>query len=211
MFSLNFACVLDSIPRTFTRRGVLFTHPVTGSQLVAETLTDAELLTQFDLYPVVETDKPDFNPRTQRITGPAFNFTGSVVEHVYTASYLPLDFIKEDFLSTARSLLSEYMAEVTFGYTVEEFRTWDQQRDEAKAYIADNLADVPMLDAIAASRGVTVVILANSVMVNSVAYSAAAGHILGRKLGLGDLIEAAPDGVELDRILADELYVNWTI
>ena len=118
---------------------------------------------------------------------------------------------KEDFLDTTKELLASYTADVKIGYTEEEFRTWDQQRVEAHLYIADNLADIPLLDAIASSRGIPVADLVNNVIANADIYSPLMGHILGRKQGLVDLIDSAPDGAELDRILADELYVNWTV
>ena len=211
MFSLNFACVIDSIPRTFTRRGVIFTHPTQGRKLVTETLTDAELLSSLDLVPLVETDKPEAKLRTQRVTGPSFNYTGSVVEKIYTASYLPLDSIKADFLRTSRELLIGYIADVNIDYTLEEIRTWDQQRAEAIAYIDDSLSDVPLLDAIADSRGITVSTLANDIVARSIAFSAEAGHILGRKQGIVDLLDAAETGEALDQILEDELYTGWLL
>ncbi len=70
---------------------------------------------------------------------------------------------------------------VKAGYQDVEIETWDQQMLEAKAYLADSNATVPMLDAMAAESGDSKTVLANSIMTKANAFAAAAGAVLGRK------------------------------
>ena len=45
-------------------------------------------LEAFGLYPITG-DEPSYDPATQRLAGPTYNFSGSAVERVYTVEAIP--------------------------------------------------------------------------------------------------------------------------
>ncbi|MGE4293882.1 MAG: hypothetical protein AB7E32_16945, partial [Desulfovibrio sp.] len=62
---------------------------------------------------------------------------------------------------------------------------------EALAYQADAGADVPLLNAIAAARGMAVAELAGRVLANRSAWVAVSGHVVGQRLAYQDQLDAA--------------------
>jgi hypothetical protein len=76
-----------------------------------------------------------------------------------------------------------------------EMATWDQQYAEAQAYIADNLAETPLLAAIASQRDTTVAILADKIISNRATWVAVSGAIIGKRLKYQDALDVA-DTVE---------------
>lgn len=65
-------------------------------------------------------------------------------------------------------------------YSDAEVASWDQQRTEAAAYIVDDASTTPLLSAIAAGRGITVLELTQKVITNASEYDAAFGSLLGK-------------------------------
>lgn len=68
---------------------------------------------------------------------------------------------------------------VAAAYRPQERETWPEQVREAEAWIADNSADTPLLDAMTAASGETMAELTGRIMTNRAAFKAAAGAILG--------------------------------
>nr|WP_321513129.1 hypothetical protein [uncultured Pseudodesulfovibrio sp.] len=85
-------------------------------------------------------------------------------------------------------------------YGAMEMATWDQQYREAEAYQADNQAVVPLLSAIAASRGMTVATLADRIITNRAAWVALSGSIVGQRLAYQDMLDAAETVAEVEAI-----------
>lgn len=91
-----------------------------------------------------------------------------------------------------------YLCSLCCEYGDMEKATWDQQYDEAMAYTADSGADVPLLSAIASSRGMTLATLAERVIANRASWVVVAGDILGQRLAYQDLLDAAVVLAETD-------------
>lgn len=83
------------------------------------------------------------------------------------------------------------LADLRAEYGPTEVATWDQQHAEALAYQADAGADVPLLNAIAAARGMAVAELAGRVLANRSAWVAVSGHVVGQRLAYQDQLDAA--------------------
>ena len=62
-----------------------------------------------------------------------------------------------------------------------EVATWDQQKAEAEAFVADNTADVPMLTALAAARGIAKLEMANKIIEKSNAYNTSVANLLASR------------------------------
>lgn len=81
-----------------------------------------------------------------------------------------------------------------------EVQTWPLQAAEAKAWAADNTVPTPVLDGIAAARGVPVDQLKAAALRKTLAYEALTAHIAGQRQALQSKIEAASTQAELDKI-----------
>lgn len=81
-----------------------------------------------------------------------------------------------------------------------EVQTWTIQAAEAKAYAADNTADTPVLDQIAASRGIDADKLKAAALRKTLAYEKLTAHVAGQRQALQSKIEAAKTQAALDKI-----------
>ena len=84
-----------------------------------------------------------------------------------------------------------------------EVQTWTIQAAEAKAYAADNTADTPVLDQIAASRGIDAAKLKAAALRKTLAYEKLTAHIAGQRQALQSKIEAAKTQAELEKIVIE--------
>ena len=81
-----------------------------------------------------------------------------------------------------------------------EFATWPLQSAEAQAWAADKSAPTPILDGIAAARGMDADKLKAAALRKALAYSALSAHVAGQRQALQSKIEAAKTKDELDKI-----------
>ena len=84
-----------------------------------------------------------------------------------------------------------------------EVQTWTIQAAEAKAYAADNTADTPVLDQIAASRGIDAAKLKAAALRKTLAYEKLTAHIAGQRQALQSKIEAAKTQAALEKIVIE--------
>lgn len=82
-----------------------------------------------------------------------------------------------------------------------EVQTWPLQAVEAKAWAADSAAPAPVLDGIAAARGVPVEQLKAAALRKTLAYEALTASITGQRQALQSKIEAAKTQAALDKIV----------
>lgn len=81
-----------------------------------------------------------------------------------------------------------------------ELSTWSLQAAEAQAWAADKSAATPILDGIAAARGMDADKLKAAALRKALAYSALSAHVAGHRQALQSKIEAAKNQAELDKI-----------
>ncbi len=91
------------------------------------------------------------------------------------------------------------LAALTPTYPERELLTFDKQEAEARTYQADSGASVPLLTALAASRGISVADLAARVIAKADTFTAASGHLIGQRQRLEDALEACET---VDAVLA---------
>lgn len=95
-----------------------------------------------------------------------------------------------------REIAAAYSAElaaITDDYPEVERLTWDKQEREARAWTADNAAATPLLDGIAAARGLALSELVARVIDKADAWISASGAATGKRQALEDAIAAAED------------------
>ena len=81
-----------------------------------------------------------------------------------------------------------------------EVQTWVIQASEAKAWAANKSAPTPILDQIAASRGVPADALKQAALKKTIAYEQLTASITGQRQALQSKIEAAKNKSALDKI-----------
>lgn len=101
-----------------------------------------------------------------------------------------------------RAGYEEDLSSILNEYTDAETKTWDKQEEEARAYTADNTASVPMLEAIALAKGVTVGDVAARVIANADAWIQISGTATGKRQALEEAVDAATT-------IADVEAVTW--
>lgn len=84
-----------------------------------------------------------------------------------------------------------FLAPFGVEYGVYERATWDQQYAEAQAFTADRAASVPLLQAMAQARGITVEDLAGRILRNHAQWTAIAGTVIGQRQAYQDSLDVA--------------------
>lgn len=85
-------------------------------------------------------------------------------------------------------------------YSEMERQTWDSQRTEADALLADPQAAAPLVRAIAKGRGMDVLEMAQRIQANTQTWSIIAGHATGQRLAYQDALEACATVEEVEAI-----------
>lgn len=95
---------------------------------------------------------------------------------------------------------------LTVTYPQGEVSTFDKQETESVAFIADNAASTPLLDALSTARGLDKTELANRVVAKAGLFSAASGAIIGKRQKLEDTLNAlSEDANNIEDIAA----ITW--
>ncbi|MFV2028887.1 hypothetical protein [Neisseria sp. S1] len=84
-----------------------------------------------------------------------------------------------------------------------ERQSWPLQAAEAKAWAADKAAATPLLDQIAASRGMDAAKLKAAALRKALAYERLTAHVAGQRQALQAKIEAAKTQDALDKIVIE--------
>lgn len=92
------------------------------------------------------------------------------------------------------------VASLTAGWPQHEIQTWNKQEAEARALTANPAAPTPMLSTIAATRGITAAELAQRVIRDADAFTAASAHFVGLRHKARQLVQAMPDSGETSRL-----------
>ena len=117
------------------------------------------------------------------------------------ASYDPMPAIrvrlKERLVKDSQAFVD---AAILKNYPKFEVDTWQNQLRDANAYIADNNAVVPTLEALATQRNITMLEAANKVKAKAAVFEAFSGKQAGERQRLEDLIDTATTVEELNAI-----------
>ena len=112
--------------------------------------------------------------------------------------------IEQAKLDAISRINAEYQAELSHilaEYPDAETKTWDKQDAEARAWSADNSADTPLIDAIAAARGIDKAALVAKIITKSEAWVAASGHATGKRQALEEQVLSASTTAEVNAVV----------
>lgn len=99
-----------------------------------------------------------------------------------------------------RDAHNAFLLERGVEYSDMERQTWDTQRLEAQALLADPQATAPLVRAIANARSMEVLELAQRIQMNTQAWSVLAGHATGQRLAFQDALEACSTVEQVEAI-----------
>lgn len=109
--------------------------------------------------------------------------------------------LKREKLTGVNSAYEVALSAVKDGYPPSEILSWDKQEKEARAYLADNAAPTPFIDALSTERGVTKPELVSRIMAKVNAAEVYIGTQTGKRQRLEDQINAATTEAELALIV----------
>lgn len=89
------------------------------------------------------------------------------------------------------------IASISAGYPASEVLSWPKQEAEARAWTADNQAVTPLLDSLAAARGISKAELASRVIAKADLFAQLSGAIIGKRQALEDQLDAIKWDAEL--------------
>lgn len=117
-----------------------------------------------------------------------------------TEAQLVADIAIPKALEEWKHKINRQMQAISSKYPDSERLTWPQLQEEAKAYIADSGADVPMLSASAIAAGIPTLYLANVVIANAAAFATVSGQLTGQRIAGDAQINACTTLAELDAV-----------
>lgn len=89
---------------------------------------------------------------------------------------------------------------LTAAYPEGELLTFNQQKDEARAYQNDPTADCPLLAPLAAARGISLDDLCRRVLLKANAFSAACGALIGQRQAMEDTLAICATSAEVQAL-----------
>lgn len=96
--------------------------------------------------------------------------------------------IKKDELNRHNIEYEKKVAALTAGVPYSEIQTWTKQEAEARAYLADDTSSTPLIDSLAATRGVDKDVLVGKIIAKADAYAVAIGRLTGLRQKVEDEI-----------------------
>jgi len=94
------------------------------------------------------------------------------------------------------------MQHIVGSYPANEVSSWAKQETEARAYVANNSAATPLIDALAASRSVNKDELVTRIIAKADLFAGISGTLIGRRQGLEDDLDALPETATAEDIAA---------
>jgi hypothetical protein len=115
---------------------------------------------------------------------------------VYNAA-LDLEDARSDKITEINAAYASAMDVIAASYPETERDSWAKQETQARAYVANNAAAVPLLSALATARGLPLLDVASRVIAKADAYELVAGQNIGRRQARMDAIAAAVSANDL--------------
>lgn len=163
------------------------------------TLTD-EVLAPFDHAVLAFTPQPEFDDWTQELTeGTPEQRDGKWYQTwvLTPATHTPeeeaerLKSLKTRKLAEINDAYQQAIATLTPTYPDDERLTFDKQEQEARAWLADNSAPTPFIDALAAGRQMGKAELVSRIIAKADAFALASGSLTGQRQRYEDTLDAA--------------------
>lgn len=114
-----------------------------------------------------------------------------------------LEEVKTARLAEVNAAYDEAVSALVATYPDAELLTFDKQEAEARAWLADSAADTPLIDALAAGRGMDKAELVSRIMKKADAFAVAVGFLTGQRQRYEDEISAAGNAEDVESVSPD--------
>lgn len=114
-----------------------------------------------------------------------------------------LEEVKTARLAEVNAAYDEAVSALVATYPDAELLTFDKQEAEARAWLADSAADTPLIDALAAGRGMDKAELVSRIMKKADAFAVAVGFLTGQRQRYEDEISAAGNAEDVEAVSPD--------
>lgn len=104
-------------------------------------------------------------------------------------------------LNEINTAYQQAIADLTPTYPDDERLTFDKQEQEARAWLADNAASTPFVDALAAGRQMNKAELVSRIIAKADAFAIASGLLTGQRQRYEDLLDAAKTTTDVAAIV----------
>lgn len=115
----------------------------------------------------------------------------------------PFSQLKIEKLNEINGAYQQAIADMTPGYPDDERLTFDKQEQEARAWLADDTALTPFIDALAAGRQMDKAELVKRIIAKADAFAIASGSLTGQRQRYEDLLDAAETAEEVEAIVPE--------
>jgi hypothetical protein len=116
-----------------------------------------------------------------------------------------LETVKTEKLNEINTSFGQAMLPIINGIPATERDSWAKQEDEARAYIAYGGAATPLIDALAATRGVDKAELVSRIIAKADLFATISGQLIGKRQALEDAVNALSDKATADDVDA----IKW--
>lgn len=106
--------------------------------------------------------------------------------------------MKSNKLAEINARCESEIAAISAGYPASEVLSWPKQESESRAFVANASAVTPLLDALAAARGIPKAELASRVIAKADLFAQVSGAIIGKRQALEDQVNALPTATAAD-------------
>ena len=113
----------------------------------------------------------------------------------------PLETVKARKLNEINTTYQQAIATLTPTYPDDERLTFDKQEQEARAWLVDNAASTPFVDALAAGRQMNKAELVNRIIAKADAFALASGSLTGQRQRYEDMLDAAKTTADVAAIM----------
>lgn len=139
----------------------------------------------------------EYNPCSQKVDLD----TGLVV--AYEMPAVDIVTIKRKKLAAINVRCESDLAMVKASYPEGEVQSWAKQEAEARAFVADSSAPIPLIEALAEARGIPVPELASRIIAKADAFAVVSGRIIGNRQRCEDEIQAATTIEQVEAVTWD--------
>ena len=113
--------------------------------------------------------------------------------------------LKQYQLSEINTAFENSMRQITDSIPATERESWAKQETEARAYINNNSAQTPLIDALASSRSVDKAELVGRIIAKADLFAGISGTLIGRRQALEDDLDALPETATAEDVAA----ISW--
>lgn len=108
--------------------------------------------------------------------------------------------LKSEKLKLINDAADSSLSTILSTYPGYEVVSWDKQENEARTYLLDDTAPVPLLLGIATARGIPLSVLVDKVIEKADAFATLSGAIFGKRQALEAAVNAATTVAEVDAV-----------